>query len=216
MVSQLDHLVITAASLEQGCEQVRHWLGVEPGPGGSHERMATHNRLMRLGDSVYLEVIAPNPQAAAPNRPRWFGMDAPNALSQARLCTWVARTTSLAEACKGLPLDPGPIHPMRRGEWAWQITIPDDGQLAWGGVLPTLIEWQGERHPTVNMDDSGCRLLRLELHHPEPQRVQAQLDALAMGSDVDIQACSSDAGAGLRALIQTPRGVRVIEGLGQF
>mgnify|MGYP006272232529 CR=1 FL=1 len=216
MGAQLDHLVITAATLEQGCEQVKRWLGVEPGSGGAHERMATHNRLMRLGPTVYLEVIAPNPLAPPPTRPRWFGMDDPSRLAHPRLATWVARTSSIAELCQRLPIDPGPVHPMRRGEWEWQITISDDGQPALQGVLPTLIEWQGDRHPTAFMNDWSCHLLCLELHHPDPQLVKNQMTVLALSGDVAIEVCKADSAPGLRAVIQTPTGVRVIEGFGQF
>ena len=58
-----------------GGDYVRSVLGVAPGPGGAHARMGTHNLLLRLGESVFLEVIAPDPAAAPPGRPRWFGLD---------------------------------------------------------------------------------------------------------------------------------------------
>lgn len=37
--------------------------------------MGTHNLMLRLGDSSYLEIIAINPAAPAPGRPRWFALD---------------------------------------------------------------------------------------------------------------------------------------------
>lgn len=61
---RLDHLTITAPTLESGAEFVRRSLGVDPQPGGEHPRMGTHNLLRRLGDSLFLEVIAPDPAAA--------------------------------------------------------------------------------------------------------------------------------------------------------
>ena len=55
--------------------------------GGEHPRMGTHNLLLRLGDSVFLEVLSPNPDAPPPSRPRWFGLDALRPDSpQASLC----------------------------------------------------------------------------------------------------------------------------------
>jgi hypothetical protein len=71
----IDHLTVTAPTLESGAEYVRRALGVTPGPGGQHPRMGTHNLLLRLGESAFLEVIAPEPGSCRPDRPRWFGLD---------------------------------------------------------------------------------------------------------------------------------------------
>ena len=49
---ELDHLVIVADSLEQGAAWCASTLGVEPGPGGRHALMGTHNRLLRLGGAL--------------------------------------------------------------------------------------------------------------------------------------------------------------------
>ena len=73
--SLLDHITVTTFSLEAGTAFVSKALGVSPQPGGEHPRMGTHNFLLRLGDAMFLEVIAPNPAAPAPSRPRWFGLD---------------------------------------------------------------------------------------------------------------------------------------------
>ena len=39
--------------------------------------MSTHNHLMRLGNSAFLEVISIDPDAPAPARTRWFDLDDP-------------------------------------------------------------------------------------------------------------------------------------------
>ncbi len=71
--AELDHLVITAATLEQGVAWCEATLGATPGPGGQHALFGTHNRLMKVeGEGhagVYLEIIAIDPQAPAPGRP---------------------------------------------------------------------------------------------------------------------------------------------------
>jgi Glyoxalase-like domain len=69
MACELDHPVITAPTLTAGTAWVESTLGVTPQPGGKHQRMATHNALLSLGDSTYLEVIAPDPAASRPEQP---------------------------------------------------------------------------------------------------------------------------------------------------
>src|SRR3981189_2018524 len=75
MTLNLDHLVIVAPSLEPGGAHVREQIGMDRQAGGKHPEMGTHNLLLRLGDGVFLEVIAVDPAAGTPAGPRWFGLD---------------------------------------------------------------------------------------------------------------------------------------------
>src|SRR5215211_7084386 len=68
MRTVFDHLVVAAARLDEGAAWVRERLGVEMNPGGRHPRMGTHNRLLRVGPGRYMEVIAVDPDAPAPDR----------------------------------------------------------------------------------------------------------------------------------------------------
>src|SRR3546814_10619281 len=96
--SYIDHIVITAPSLAEGAAYVESVLGVASQPGGEHTRMGTHNMVLRLGDDVYLEVIAINPKALPLDRPRWFELDGSPSRSP-RLATWVARANNIYDAC---------------------------------------------------------------------------------------------------------------------
>jgi len=166
---QLDHLVITAPNLAAGLEWVEQTLGVTPQAGGDHQRMGTHNALLRLGDDTYLEVIAPNPAASRPDRPRWYELDrmAPDAAP--RLATWVARTTDIQSATVNCSTELGEIETMNRGSLDWLITIPPDGSLPGGGAFPTLIEWKTPEHPAARLVDQGCALSLLQLFYPAPK-----------------------------------------------
>ncbi len=55
-----DHIAMSSVDLAEGVAAVEAALGLRLSGGGEHPLMATHNRLMGLGD-LYLEVIAPNP-----------------------------------------------------------------------------------------------------------------------------------------------------------
>src|SRR3954464_627628 len=109
--ARIDHLVVTAASLADGVEYVQRALGVAPQPGGEHVRMGTHNVLLRLGERVYLEVIAVDAGAPPPGRPRWFRLDEPDAVRLPRLATWAARTRDIRAAAAASTLPPGAIEP---------------------------------------------------------------------------------------------------------
>jgi hypothetical protein len=211
MSCTLDHLVITTSALSEGDAWVNATLGVGPGPGGAHEGMATHNHLLRLGESVYLEVIAPDPMAPAPIRPRWFGMDQPALLAQPRLATWVVRCSDIHAAQARLSEAVGGVHPMQRGPWSWQITIPPDGQMGLQGLVPTLIQWSDERHPTQTMPASGCELQALVLRHPEEQRVARMLASMDLQGQVPVRVASGEHPA-LEAHLQTPQGQVVLSG----
>src|SRR2546428_8393219 len=147
----LDHLVVAAATLEQGEDYIESRLGARPLRGGKHVAMGTHNSLLRLGEKTYLEVIAIDPEAVAPARPRWFGLDTAALRAELqtapRLIHWVARTDDIVAARRACPVDCGEIQAMARGAFEWRITIPADGHLPGGGVLPTLIQGADEDHP---------------------------------------------------------------------
>ena len=161
LTSHLDHIIIVAPSLPAGVEYVCQTLGVTPQPGGEHPRMGTHNALLKLGNEMFLEVIAINPDAPAPDRPRWFELDQLRSNAAPRLATWVARTSDIqAAAAAAAPVALGSIEPMRRASLNWLITIPQDGSLPLHGIAPTLIQWQNGPHPASNLQDQGCSLVR--------------------------------------------------------
>ena len=93
---RLDHLVISARTLDEGTQYVADTLGVAPAGGGAHPLMRTHNRLLNLWGGVYLEVIAVDPDAEAPAsgveaRPRLFALDAPETAATARRADRICR-----------------------------------------------------------------------------------------------------------------------------
>ena len=203
----IDHLTVTAPTLESGAEYVRRALGVTPGPGGRHPRMGTHNLLLRLGESAFLEVIAPEPGSCRPDRPRWFGLDDPAVLREPRLSAWVARTDTLRDCPAEMLAVVGPIETMSRGAREWLITIPADGRLPMGGAMPMLIEWQSPREPAgATLPESGCSLILLAIQHPDPALAKALHASAGLVDPLHI----SEGESSLQAKVRTPQGVRYI------
>lgn len=174
---EIDHLVVAAASLEQGAAWCAATFGVAPAPGGRHPLMGTHNRLLRIDapafPRAYLEIVAIDPDAPAPPRTRWYDLDDPDlraAIADApRLVHWVARCADLDATCaawRERGLERGHAIEASRetpgGLLRWRITVRDDGRRLIDGALPTLIEW-GAGHPVDTMPASGVVLESLSV-----------------------------------------------------
>jgi hypothetical protein len=203
--THLDHLVVVAPTLGAEAAWVRAALGADLHPGGRHDRMGSHNMLLRLGPSVYMEVIAIDPAALPPGRPRWFGLDhlAPDAAPW--LAAWVARTDDVAVAAAASPEPLGAVEPMSRGDLRWRLTVPADGSLPLGGAGPLLIEWDTGPHPAGRLPDDGCGLVGLTVTHPDPERVARLLAAVGFAGPVAVVAGEA---VKLVAEVRTPDGVR--------
>lgn len=199
----LDHLVVAAPTLERGVAWVEQRLGVSMAGGGAHPGVATHNRLLRLGD-CYLEVIARNP-ADTPDRRRWFGLDDARwdaaADAEPALITFVLRTNDL-DAALHLPGARGQAVEARRGDLVWRIGGTDDGALLAEGAYPTFIQWPDSDGPAKTMPDGGCRFAALEVAHPDAARIEAALRP-ALG---DSRIVFRTGPLSLRATVETPHG----------
>lgn len=141
--------------------------------------------------------------------PRWFALDTLTPQSPPMLTTWVARTDDIgaAHAAASEPL--GTIEPMSRGALDWLITLPADGALPLDGAGPALIEWHTDTHPASGLRDHGLALQRLEIFHPQPERVSRLLQSLQLDGPLVVSASPS---ARLVAYIDTPAGERRLGG----
>ena len=234
MTSAIDHLVIVAADLAQGVAWCEATLGITPGPGGEHALFGTHNRLFKIATPAnpmaYCEIIAINPKAPAQmasSSNRWFDMDNP-ALQAAvaiepRLVHFVVNTPDIQAACAALAacgIDRGPARtanrPTHKGLLQWQITVREDGQRLFNGMLPTLIQWGQpddaeplRLHPRNSLPRSGVTLRSIAASHPEAAALQAAYSAIGL-QGVAVQAGP----ASLAVTLNTPNGAVTLESKG--
>lgn len=216
--ARLDHLVVVAATLEQGAAWCEAALGVAPGPVGKHPLMGTHNLLLRIATvdypRAYLEIIAPDPAADPAARrtgSRWFDMDDARLLETVRhngprLVHFVANVPDIALAASawaGHGIDRGEALQASRmtpkGLLQWRITVRGDGQRLFDGCLPTLIEWE-DAHPAAGMGDSGLALQSLQVTHPATL-LRGAFDAIGLHG-VGL----AQGPANLCAMLLTPKG----------
>ena len=97
---------------------------------------------------------------------------------------------------------------LARGDFRWRMAVPPDGELPMGGAFPALIEWQGEAHPAARLPDSGLRLARLEVAHPDMADLAPALAGLR-----DARVVLTEGPAAFTAVLRAPDGSeRRIEG----
>ena len=202
MTMRLDHMAVACTDLAAGAAWVEAALGVPMQAGGKHPLMGTHNRLLSLGD-LYLEVIAIDPDAPAPGRPRWFDLD--RFAGPPRLTKWIAACDDLEAEIARSPAGIGRPIDLARGDYRWRMAVPDDGILPLDDAFPALIQWQGSAHPARALTDHGIRLTGFEITHPDADALKA---ALAGRLDDPRVAIRHGETVAMQARFATPQGTR--------
>ena len=197
----IDHLLYGVLDLDEGIDRIERLFGTRPAHGGRHPAYGTHNALLSLGPSCYLEVISPDPGSPLPARGIGFGLqgiDAP------RLVTWALRHPEIETAAEQAGL--GTVEPGRRERTdgtvlSWKLTDPYAERM--GGAVPFLIFWGDTPHPASSAP-AGGRLVGLRLEHPSPTRVLERLELLGADlTEVDVVRADEPR---IAALIETPAG----------
>ena len=208
----LDHLVVVAPDLAEGVAHVRDCLGLDMPEGGRHPMMGTRNHLLRLGESVFLEVIAVDTEAPPPACARWFGLgDAARVRADweagRRLRGFVARTDHLVTVLAAHPDLLGTEATLTRGALSWRFGLRPDGTWPADGVAPYVLAWGETEHPARAMPDLGARLAEFVLAYPEPDEAAALLAGLVL---VDPPRIVPGPAPRYTARIATPAGQRIL------
>jgi hypothetical protein len=201
---EIDHLVYASADLDSACDTIEMLLGVRPVPGGRHPDWGTHNALLGLGQSCYLELIAPDPAATVPAR--GFPLGQPGSAGNS-LVTWVLRTANierLAASASRAGIGIGAVQSGSRRRpdgtlLAWQLTDP--AAMPLDGAVPFLIDWGETPHPASALPHGGT-LQGLRIEHPWPTQVRKSLSVLGV-EDLLVSPAPCFA---LRAHISAPAG----------
>jgi hypothetical protein len=199
----VDHLVYSVPDLESGVAAVEGLLGVRAQMGGQHLGRGSHNALLGLGEGMYLEIVAPDPDQPPPPRPRWFSLDT---ITSPRLFTWAMKSSRLHERwqeafTQGISfgrVSTGTRTRMDGSTLSWEFTDP--ATVLCDGVVPFLIDWGDSPHP-ADSAPGGATLLSFRAEHPDPEIVAGILRAT--GESLSVTRGPIPA---LVARIQTSRG----------
>ena len=211
MTQKIDHFAIGTSSLAAGVAALEPVLGVTVPDGSKHTLMSTHNCVMQSGNETFFELIAIDPDAPDPGRARWFTLDFPETqdkiAERPRALCWVVSTDRLDELVASSPVRLGEIVTFVRGERSWRLTVPEDGHLPEGGLLPGFIEWSPGPHPSTAQQNLGVTLTHVRLSSPDPDGLKAKLAALGVDHLAEVR----QGEASLSFVLDTPNGEVILD-----
>jgi catechol 2,3-dioxygenase-like lactoylglutathione lyase family enzyme len=197
----LDHILLGCNDLDAGIAFVEEHTGVRAAFGGVHPGAGTRNALLSLGDSRYLEIIAPDPDQPASADARDL-----KALDEPVLVGWAAHPGDIEAFATRLKQEgvaikgpnPGSRKRLDGRVLHWKtLSLEDDS----GGLLPFFIEWSADSlHPSVDAPQ-GCHLVLFEAATPHPDELAKKTALLNL--DLPI---SEARGVYLHAIIAGPKG----------
>jgi len=179
----VDHILLGAASLDEGIRAFESATGVSPVRGGKHPNRGTENALVSLGRGVYLEIIAPQPDAQ-PNEM----VTQLRALRAPALIAWAVHVTDAADAAARLGRAGFPTTAPQPGS---RVT-PQGATLSWVafqlekrvGSAPFFIRWgDSTTHPSIT-SPGGCTLTSFRVSDPQGDELSRLLAAVGVAADV--------------------------------
>ena len=164
---KLDHIVFAASTLEEGTSFIENKLQIKLGDIGYHIDMGTHNRVVKISESVYLEVISIDPNSVTTKYQRWFNLDCPKLQSQLKKSPQVIGYVIESDN-KNILKYYEPFFKASRGEYEWKFSMPSTksnnlvDQSYQKGIMPSLINWVSGK-PINNMKNNHLDLQKLEI-----------------------------------------------------
>lgn len=178
MISRIDHLVVGSPTIDEGIDWAKDLFDFTPQAGGIHEGYGTHNVLLGLGPTAYLEIVARDPkQAIIPKH--WIPADQ---VKQVKLIGWASTHQDLTCYTRQHADLLGKCASMKRQK-------PDGSLIHWkmsyprfelfDGLVPFFIDWGKTRHPGQVLDEIG-KITAFSLHHPEHAQLHIALKNLGL------------------------------------
>ena len=171
---KLDHIVFGSLTLEEGTDFVENILQAKLSDIGYHKDMGTHNRVIRISEEVYLEVIAIDPKISELKNKRWFNLDNLNLKSKLKISPQIIGYV-IENSNKKISKFYDPFFEASRSNYRWQFAMPTyrnkmiDSEIIETGIIPSLISWKSEK-PIDQMIKNQFELISFEIRLSEAQR----------------------------------------------
>jgi hypothetical protein len=168
--AQVDHILLGINDLDRGIAAFEALTGVRPVYGGKHPG-GTHNALVSLGDGLYLEILAlqPNTKPSGP----FAGLDTLRTLTP---IGWAVSATDVGDIRKRMDAAGMPLSEPSAGS---RVT-PAGATLSWQSLdlkerieqAPFFIVWGPKSpHPSTTAT-GGCRLQRWRVAGPNHKSLE--------------------------------------------
>ena len=171
---KLDHIVFGALTLDEGTEFVESILKSKLSDIGYHKDMGTHNRVIRISDEVYLEVVSIDPQKSNLKNRKWFNLDNSNLQSKLKnspqIIGYVIEKNDIS-----ISKYYDPFFEASRASYRWQFAMPTyqnnilDSEIIEMGIIPSLICWKSKK-PIYQMKKNQFELISFEIEISETQQ----------------------------------------------
>ncbi len=164
---KLDHIVFGSRTLEEGTEFVENIVQTKLSDIGYHKDMGTHNRVIRISEKVYLEVIAIDPKTSKLNNRKWFNLDNSKLQSKLKKSPQVIGYV-IENDDMNITKYYDPFFESSRDIYKWQFAMPTfnnnilDSEIIETGMIPSLISWKSDK-PVYQMKKNQLELIRLEI-----------------------------------------------------
>jgi hypothetical protein len=190
--SQIDHVIWAVPDLDAGAEYFEKVSGVTPTVGGVHPGRGTRNKLVSAGDSMYFEIIAPDP-AQMPFDPIANPVQAfAHTISQMpapEVDMFAFSSADLeAAAAAGRELGLEVVGPT-----PGQRVTPEGALIRWshvdfighdfGQFIPFAINWLDSPHPSTT-SPQGAVIERITVEHPRADELRRIYEALGVPAEV--------------------------------
>jgi hypothetical protein len=203
MPLRLDHFIYAGRDLDALMAGFASLTGVTPGRGGRHPGMGTRNALASLGNDVYFELLAVDPEQASSLAGTMGGRI--DALPSPRLFAYMLKDDRLERQQEVLEkhgiasdlFDASRDTPDGR-TLRWRLLVPRNNPF--GDFVPKFIDWLDTVHPATT-SVGGCSFDSFEMGHPDAVTLNALLAEL--GTEVVAERADQPC---FRLRVQTPKG----------
>ena len=170
----LDHIVFGSFTLEEGTEFVENILQAKLSDIGYHKDMGTHNRVIRISERAYLEVIAIDPKIRNFNNRKWFNLDNSKLQSKLKKSPQIIGYV-IENKYINITKYYDPFFESSRDIYKWQFAMPTfnnnilDSKIIEAGMIPSLISWKSEK-PIHKLKKNQFELISFEIRLSKTQK----------------------------------------------